>query len=172
MTRDEEQALLARTAKGDEEAFTVLFRLYHQGVYRFAHRMTGSVSTAEDITQEVFMVLMRRAGKVDLERGDLGSFLRGVARNHVLRHLRGSQRFLALDSDPAEEKTLADPDTARVQQAVHALPDRYREAVVLCHLNGLKQNDAAALLGVPPGTIASRLSRAIQLLTERFRAKR
>jgi RNA polymerase sigma-70 factor (ECF subfamily) len=164
----EEEDLLNRTAQGDEKAFTTLFLRHQQSIYRFAYLMTGAAATAEDITQEVFIVLMREAGRVDPKRGPLAAYLRGVARNHVLRHLRLNQRYVALDHEPAEPKAEHCLDSVRVRRAVLALPEHYREAVILCDFEGLKQEEAAGVLGIPPGTVASRLHRAHQILAERF----
>ena len=110
----EERELLTRTAKGDEQAFTTLFRRHHQSIYRFAYLMTGAAATADDITQEVFIVLMREAHLINPDRGTLVAYLQGVARNHVLRHLRHNQRYIALDHEPAESNADRCLDSARV----------------------------------------------------------
>jgi RNA polymerase sigma-70 factor (ECF subfamily) len=165
---EEERELLTRTAKGDEQAFTTLFRRHQQSIYRFAYLMTGAAATADDITQEVFIVLMREAHRIDADRGQLLPYLQGVARNQVLRHLRNNQRFLALDEEPSESNTDLWLESVRVRRAVLALPEHYREAVILCDFEGLKQEEAARVLDIPPGTVASRLHRAHQILAERF----
>src|SRR6202167_1593950 len=77
--------LLRRMLAGDEEAFTLLYRRRHPAIYRFALHMSGNVALAEDVTQEVFMTLIRDAKRFDPERGTLGGFLFGIARNHLRR---------------------------------------------------------------------------------------
>ncbi len=163
-----EHDLITRTARGDEQAFTTPYRRYQQTIYRFAYLMTGSAGTAEDITQDVFLMLMRDAAHFDPQRGTLIAFLRGVARNHVSRHLERSRRYAELEDEaiqPAAERSV---DHARIREAVLALPPHYREAVVLCDFEGLKYDEAAGVLNVAPGTVASRLNRGHQMLAERF----
>src|SRR5579863_4167987 len=77
--------LLRRMIAGDEDAFTLLYRRKHPAIYRFALHMSGNCSVAEDVTQEVFMTLIRDAKRFDPARGTLGGFLFGIARNHLRR---------------------------------------------------------------------------------------
>ena len=73
--------LLKRMLAGDEEALSVLYRRRQGAIYRFAMQMSGSQALSEDVTQEVFMVLMRDDGGFDETRGSVNSFLLGIARN-------------------------------------------------------------------------------------------
>ena len=73
-----EDGLVRRMLAGDEEAFTLLYRRLHPPIYRFALHMSGSPSVAEDVTQEVFITLIREGKKFDAARGSLGSFLFGA----------------------------------------------------------------------------------------------
>ena len=82
---ESDQALVERTAAGDREAFAALYRRHQGAVYRFARLMTGSPSAAEDIVQEVFLVLMKDASRYEKERAALTTYLFGVARR-VTRH--------------------------------------------------------------------------------------
>ncbi|HXF38883.1 MAG TPA: sigma-70 family RNA polymerase sigma factor, partial [Blastocatellia bacterium] len=77
--------LLRLMIAGDEDAFTALYRRRQGGVYRFALQMSGSQTVAEDVTQEVFMVLIREAERYDSSRASLAAYLYGIARNYVLR---------------------------------------------------------------------------------------
>jgi RNA polymerase sigma-70 factor (ECF subfamily) len=77
--------LLRRMIAGDQDAFTLLYRRKQPAIYRFALHMSGNCSVAEDVTQEVFMTLIRDAKRFDPERGTLGGFLFGIARNHLRR---------------------------------------------------------------------------------------
>src|SRR6185312_14979021 len=79
--------LVARVASGDREAFAVLFRRRQRDVYRFALHMTASPSVAEDVTQEVFLAVMRDAGRYDSNRATVIAWLCGIARNQVRRRL-------------------------------------------------------------------------------------
>ena len=89
--------LLRRAAKGDEEAFTLLYRRHQAALYRLVLRMTGNAWAAEEIVQDVFMTLMRDPKKYDAARGTLGGFLYGVARNRVMKHLERLPREVSLE---------------------------------------------------------------------------
>jgi RNA polymerase sigma-70 factor, ECF subfamily len=77
--------LLRRMMAGDEDSFTLLYRRKHPAIYRFALHMSGNAAVAEDVTQEVFMTLIRDAKRFDPALGTLGGFLFGIARNHLRR---------------------------------------------------------------------------------------
>jgi len=94
--KDQDEVLLKRSAKGDEEAFTVLYRRHVGMLYRFALRMTGSAWGAEEIVQDVFMTLARDPGKYDADRGTLPAFLFGIARNKVMKHNERLPREISL----------------------------------------------------------------------------
>ena len=180
--------LLRRIIAGDEEAFAALYRRRGAAVYRFALHMCGSETIAEDVTQEVFMVLMCDAGKFDSSRGSLAAYLYGIARNHVLRSLARDRSYVPIMDDETEEgserltpqRFVANEDPLgdltrsemieRVRHAVLALPSHYREVVVLCELHEMNYRDAADVLGCAVGTIRSRLHRARLMLVERLRA--
>lgn len=185
-TTPSDAELLRLMTAGDEEAFTTLYRRRQSGVYRFALQMSGSEAVAEDVTQEVFMVLMRDADHFDPERGSLAAYLYGIARNLVLRSFQKERPLVALDADGedgegvAHESLVARQDPlgdltrgetiARVRQAVTALPAHYREVVVLCELHELSYAEAAASLGLAVGTVRSRLHRGRAMLIEKLRA--
>ena len=90
--------LLMRMRSGDEQAFVALYRRRQAAIYRFALHMSGSGTVAEDVTQEVFLALIREECGFDPERGTLSGYLFGIARKLVLRHMeRGrSEYFYAL----------------------------------------------------------------------------
>jgi RNA polymerase sigma-70 factor (ECF subfamily) len=178
--------LLRRILAGDEGAFTELYRRRQGGIYRFAMQMSGSRSIAEDVTQEVFMTIVRDPISYDPARGPLASYLYGIARNHVLRRLERERLFVPFaEADEENENARAevlrvetDPlaDLTRnemietVRGAVLALPAHYREAVVLCDLHEMSYAEAANVVGCAVGTIRSRLHRARALLVEKLRA--
>lgn len=177
--------LLRRMLAGDENAFVSLYRRRQGGIYRFALQMSGSEAVAEDVTQEVFMVLMNDASRFDPEKGTLSAYLYGVARNHVLRSLGRERSFVSIDNGSAEgegnhhelvshDDPLGDLTRneviASVRQAVTSLPTHYREVVVLCDLHEICYAEAAQILGCAVGTVRSRLHRARSLLIEKLRA--
>jgi RNA polymerase sigma-70 factor (ECF subfamily) len=177
--------LLLRMQSGDEDAFLTLYRRRQAGLFRFALHMSGSLPVAEDVTQEVFLLLLREGCGYDPERGTLSGYLFGIARNLVLRHLERGRSEVALDTDSddfaqMEMAVLDDPllDLTRregidaLRRAVQALPRRYREVVVLCDLEEVDYADAAVALGCPIGTVRSRLHRARGLLLEKLHPER
>ena len=176
--------LLRLISRGDEASFLAFYRRYQGPVYRFALQMSGQAEIAEDVTQDVFMVVMGSARKYDPARGSIAAYLYGVARNFVLRRLEQERPYItALDDPESEFADIAadDPDVlaslARneriesLRRAVLALPPAYREVVVLCDLHELDYTEAATALDCAVGTIRSRLHRARALLAEKMRAE-
>src|SRR5919205_4538269 len=95
--------LLRLMLAGDEDALAQLYRRRQGSVYRFALQMSGSKPIAEDVTQEVFLFLMRDGHVFDPARGSVGAFLFGVARNYVLRRLRVEYLLAPLNDETDED---------------------------------------------------------------------
>ena len=179
MAAPTDSELHARMRNGDREAFAELYRRHHRSVYGFALQMTAARELSEDVTQEVFMVLMRDTERFDEQRGSVKAFLLGVTRNHVLRRLRQERSLVSIES-AADEKIMCvaggnefviqSESIRRLRRAILGLPPNYREVVVLCELQELSYAEAAEVLGCAIGTVRSRLHRARQLLTERLKA--
>lgn len=176
---DRDDLLLRRAAKGDEEAFALLYRRHQGGLYRFALRMTGSAWGAEEIVQDVFMTLIREPKKYDPARGSVGALLFGIARNRVMKHLERTPREIPLEEKNEDGSgsgiVLQDNFTPakwvetrermhQVRAAVLDLPAEFREAVVMCELEEMSYEEAAQVTGCPIGTIRSRLHRGRALL--------
>jgi RNA polymerase sigma-70 factor (ECF subfamily) len=175
--------LLRSMLAGDEEALSVLYRRRQGAVYRFALQMSGSKTVAEDVTQEVFLFLMRDGHVFDPEKGSVSAFLLGVARNYVLRRMRIEQQLAPLGDDfdddvpvlhasadicPLDDLTRAETIES-VRRAVLSLPSKYREVVVLCELQDITYGETAEILGCAVGTVRSRLHRARALLLAKLR---
>jgi RNA polymerase sigma-70 factor (ECF subfamily) len=142
--------------------------------------MSGSDSIGDDVTQEVFLFLMREGHTFDSSKGTLSAFLLGVARVYVRRRLKAEQRLEllgdTLDDDeapfspqsdmcPLEDLTRAETIES-VRKAILSLPEKHREVIVLCELQGVSYAETAEILGCAIGTVRSRLHRArAQLLT-------
>jgi RNA polymerase sigma-70 factor (ECF subfamily) len=178
-SHERDDVLLKRSAKGDELAFTELYRRHQAALFRFAVRMTGSSWAAEEIVQDVFMTLVREPKKYDAGRGTLGAFLYGVARNRIMKHLERTPRDFSLDeggeagreSHPQLREQMTPARWAelrerreQVRAAVLELPSEFRETVVLCELEEMSYDEAACALDCPVGTIRSRLHRGRALL--------
>jgi RNA polymerase sigma-70 factor (ECF subfamily) len=186
LTNLADDELLRLAASGAEEAFGVLYQRRQAAVYRFALQMSGSSYIAEDVTQEVFLLLLTGSSSYDAGRGTLASYLYGVARRLVWRRMAQSRSHFPLAVVEGEdgrtpehlvassevERDLARDEALRsLRRAILALPAGYREAVVLCDLHELSYADAAQVLGCAIGTVRSRLHRARALLAERLAAK-
>jgi RNA polymerase sigma-70 factor (ECF subfamily) len=184
-TRSEPE-LLRLAVSGDEEAFAALYERFKSPVYRFALHMSGSASLAEDITQDSFITLVEEGGKFDETKGQVLSFLLGIARNFVRRAYRSQARSASLvtENERGEEVELAlegSHDTVAevlrgetvdlVREAVQSLPVHYREVVVLCDLCEMSYAEASAQLECNLGTIRSRLNRAHTLLAKKLETR-
>lgn len=167
--------LLARFAKNrDQAAFAVLVRRHGPMVLAVCQRITNHPQDAEDAFQAVFLVLARKAaalGRPEL----LGNWLFGVAVRVAQKARRSAARRRAREVQavdiPEPAAPPADP-SADVGPVLHEelarLPAWYREAVVLCDLRGVPRAEAAKLLGIPEGTLSSRLAGGRKKLAERL----
>ncbi len=172
------EVLLRRMLAGDEESFAALYARSQGAVYRFALHMSASAALAEDVTQEVFLTLLRAGHRFDPSRGSLASFLYGIARNLVLRRLDRERTGLRAAAEEAPEEAACPVDLLgdltrretieQVRRAVVSLPPVYREVVVLCDLESASYEEAAAALNCPIGTVRSRLSRGRAMLAQKL----
>jgi RNA polymerase sigma-70 factor, ECF subfamily len=171
----------ARVRAGDEGAFAVLFREHGKAVYNHCFRLTGDWEAAEDCASLVFLEAWRLRTKVDPVGGSLLPWLLGVATHVVHRRRRVARRHQrlmerlpapALLPDFADEVVGRLEDQERIaalRQVLDWLPRADREVLALCVWAGLDYAGAAEALGVPVGTVRSRLSRArrrLQRMTE------
>lgn len=179
--------LLQLALAGEEPAFLLLYGRLRVGIFRYAFYMTSSKVHAEEVTQEVFITLLKESHNYRQDRGGLAAFAFGIARNFVRRIERRERPYEALPEDTAlvtlSGKLISQSDElpaqlirtelcGRVQAAVASLPDHYRQVVVLCDLCELSYAEAASRLRCALGTIRSRLSRAHALLAEKLRPLR
>jgi RNA polymerase sigma-70 factor, ECF subfamily len=159
----DDAAVWQRIRQGDEGAFSQVYRQHAGRLYRFAARLTGSVALAEDVLQDVFVALVDRAartapGGYDPAQGGLRSYLYGAVRNRALKRLREADRRSPAGADHIGHRT--DDDTQALRDALMKLDPDFREVVLLCELEGLQYEEAAQALGIPVGTVRSRLARA------------
>lgn len=177
ITNRSDDDLLRLAGRGDEGAFDALYRRYHAGIFRYALHMTGSRATAEDVTQEVFVALVRGIGFVS-SQGSLSGYLYGIAHKHVMKQFERDRRLVCIgdedqpepsvDASPLRDLTQAEAVEA-LRAAVLALPPAYREAVVLCDLEEMNYAEAAEALGIPVGTVRSKLNRGRELLVKKLK---
>lgn len=178
----------------DEHGFLDLYDLYRRPVYRFLMHMTGSVAVAEDLTQEVFLVILDAMGsgtikQFEPEKGTLEGYLIGIARNLVRAERRRTYRLLPLEGlfatpewnrlldrlcvenpkQDAESLLAVQSELKILYRAILELPHQYRETIVLCSLQERSYQEVAAILQCSQGTIASRMNRAKALLAAKLR---
>ena len=181
MIQRDDDALWSAVARGDADAFGILFERHARSVYNYCFRRTGSWTRAEDLTSVVFLECWRRRD-VSLEGGKVLPWLFGIATN-VCRNQRRSlaRHQAALRRLPLPESTseFADETLERLEDErrmravlsfVSRLPKREQDVLALCVWSGLSYADAAAALQIPVGTVRSRLARARARLRARLGA--
>jgi RNA polymerase sigma-70 factor (ECF subfamily) len=178
--------LMTRLARGDERAFTILYRRHQRAVYGFALLLAGSESTAADATQEAFIELLKVGTRFDPAQGTLAAWLCGVARNCVRRHRRDFDIPVAqeaseglLEASPAlhaSGEPLASLErsraTAAVRNGLARIEPHYREVLILCALQEFSYAEAAAICGIEVHLVRSRLARGKIRLAELLRDSR
>lgn len=181
-TDDESDSdLLRLSAKGDEEAFLILYRRHQGPVFRFALHMSGSPEIAEEVTQEVFLAMLTTR-QYAAAQGSLQGYLIGIARNHVRRLLRAAREVAMENSLGGEPRNDSGDDLLHalsrnqelraLRNAILSLPANYREVVVLCDVEGMDYVQTATQLGCAVGTVRSRLHRGRAILEAKLSGKR
>ncbi|MHB1135675.1 MAG: RNA polymerase sigma factor [Coriobacteriia bacterium] len=162
--------LVAAAAVGDLSAYEALVRLHADAVYAHALRFFGDVQTAEDATQEVFLKVYRTIGSFD-GRARFSTWLYRVTRNVCLDMVRAGKRT-PLPVDPVTLEPLSTADFAddvvfsrSLETALRALAPEERDALSAIGIFGLSYAEAGEALGVPEGTVKSRVFRARRALT-------
>jgi RNA polymerase sigma factor (sigma-70 family) len=155
-----------------EEAFEALVAQHGPMVLAVCRRVLGDRHDAEDAFQATFLIFARRARTIR-RRDSLACWLHGVARRVAMRAKADASRRRAREARAASEaaREVGAPDDelgAALHEEIGRLPERYREPIVLCDLEGLTHAEAARRLSWPVGTVSGRLSRAWQLLRDRI----
>jgi RNA polymerase sigma factor (sigma-70 family) len=169
----EDAQLLERfLAEHDEAAFEALVRRYGPMVFGVCRRVLGQRHDAEDAFQATFLVLACKAASVQ-KRDAVGSWLYGVAYRTAGKARARAARRRVKEREAAVSESRADnfthDDLGRVLDLeLSRLPDKYRAPVLLCDLEGASRRDAARRLGLPEGTLSSRLATARSLLAKRL----
>ena len=167
--------LIARVVSGDRDAFNELMRIHEDRVFSVCLRIMGDREKALDATQETFLTLFRKAGQFKGESA-LGTWIYRIAVNTCYDQLRKAKRRPSehlpdhVDpSDPSAEDAMESaalrPD---IEEALDALPPEFRSAVVLSDLEGLSMPETASALGIPIGTVKSRVFRGRRLLAKKL----
>jgi RNA polymerase sigma factor (sigma-70 family) len=168
-----DRALLERfLTRHDETAFEALVRRHGPMVLGVCRRVLSSAQDAEDAFQATFLVLVRKAASI--ARPELlGNWLYGVAFQTARTARAAADRRRAKEARAMPRQPTPEADDWRelrpvLDEELSGLPAKYRLPVVLCHLQGQSRQDAARALGVPEGTLSSRLARARSILARRL----
>ncbi len=164
MQTHDEQALLSRITRADARAFEALYDLYSRSVYSLAVGITGDREAAEEVTQEVFLGIWRGARDFDPRRGNARSWILSLAHHKSVdairrQRVRSAEPLHEAMADPADVagEAMRTVESARVREALTALPGGQREAIALAYYSGYTQQEIAQRLGVPLGTVKTRI---------------
>ena len=170
--------LVELVAQKDAGALEALYDRYGRAAYSLARRILTEETLAQDVVQEVFLSLWRDARRFDAGRGTVATYLLSmthhravdvVRREENLRRWRTSDEGLELEPDPkarVEDEVEASERRADVRAALAELPAAQREALLLAYFGGYTQREAAALVGVPLGTVKTRMAAGMRKMKE------
>lgn len=168
-SQDEDRTLLRRVIRGDQEAFAALYDRYSAAAFGLAVKICNNRVLAEDVVQEAFLSIWRRAGGFDPERGSVAAYLMAAVHNKAVdavRHEESQRRrsqegisdFLAESGgEEVLEAAWLGVRRTQVRAAVASLSSVQREALELAYFEGLTYSEVAEKLGVPLGTAKTRL---------------
>ena len=169
-----DQQLIAKVVKGDENAFLSLYDRYASRVYGLTLRVLGDAMLAEEVTQDTFLKLWSRARQFDSNKGELTPWLLTIAHRTALDRLRLENRRMPVSNpqDPEETWPLIPDETTQNGEArwrslyfaVQSLPEEQRQVIDLAYYKGMSQSDIAEVLGWPLGTVKTRVRSAMQAL--------
>jgi len=175
---DEQPELVKRALAGENSAWEELLKGHSRKIYNLCYRFTGRTSEAEDLTQEVFIKVFQTLRTYDVAQGAFPTWLNRVARNHLVDHYRrtrkdrltssidedGGQIAADIEARPSQiEGPMARVESRERRELLQAALDRLspdmREAVILRDLQDLEYEEISQVLGVPVGTVKSRINR-------------
>jgi RNA polymerase sigma-70 factor (ECF subfamily) len=174
-TLDPDSSLVARCLRGDETAWEDLVRLHTRKVYALCYRFTGSGSEAQDLTQEVFLRVFKTVKSFRSTEGSFATWLSRVTRNLLIDHYRRTRQDRVTDSIEEQLPMMEEEGAAASSRPDHAVAGReaseilqatlqklspdLREAVILRDLQEMEYREIAEVLGIPEGTVKSRINR-------------
>jgi RNA polymerase sigma-70 factor (ECF subfamily) len=160
-----DEDLIEAAAAGDGQALSALYDRYAAAVYALALGIVRNPEAAKEVTQEVFLSFWRRPGRFDRSRGSGRAWLLSLAhhravdvlRRNRVRHANSLTEEAAASDEDWTEEVVRSLEGARVREALAALPEAQREALVLAYYGGLTQREIAERLGIPLGTVKTRM---------------
>jgi RNA polymerase sigma-70 factor (ECF subfamily) len=172
--------LIARCLRGDNRAWERVVGRFRRKVFHIAYRFCSRHETAEDLTQEIFLRVFRSLDRFHQD-ADFSSWLTSVARNHCIDHYRATkrEREVLVEDDGGGERAPAvygnphrmveeDDRRSLLRRGLERLPPKLREAVILRDLQELSYQEMAERLGLPEGTVKSRINRGREELSQRL----
>ncbi len=162
---EDERELVRRFRNGEAGAFESLYNEYGDRVYRFCFRLCGQTADAEDLTQEVFIAAYQGPDRF-AGRSSVATWLYRIALYRWRRIQGAAPPTAPLEWEPESAAAVPDPAPSHIQRlslesAMARLPESLRDAFLLVKAEGLKYREAARVLGVPQGTVQSRVHDAI-----------
>jgi RNA polymerase sigma-70 factor, ECF subfamily len=169
-----DEALVARIALGDREAFAALYNRYELALMALARRLLGSPTDAEDLVHDVCLEVWRQAHTYVRARGTVRTWLLTRLRSRAFDRLRSTRHARKASEDEGSAEELVAPevdlalksDCARVRRVLTELPEEQRAVLLLAYFEGLALPEIGQRLSIPVGTAKSRLSRALSRLRE------
>lgn len=167
----EDRRLIQRIKQGDRQSFEELVRKYYRDIFAYCYRRTGSREDAEDLTQEVFLKLIKAIYRYQFT-GKFSNFLFTIAVNCCNDHLRRLKQDrddrevedLPAPEGSAQDAVLQKEENYRLYDALQGLSDTQREAVILYYFHQFKAREVAQITGVPVATAKSRIRQGLQHL--------
>lgn len=166
-----DRLLVGRVVRGDETALAALYDRWVDRVYSIATRVLGASDQADDVVERTFSQIWKDAGRYDAERGSVAAWIVTIARSHALTLRRSEGRRLRHDemrsqfvqdegtitaASPLHE-LVAGEDRQAVEKAVSRLPDEQERVVRMTFFEGLSQAEISERLGIPLGTVKTRV---------------
>jgi RNA polymerase sigma-70 factor (ECF subfamily) len=170
--RNDDVQLVAAAARGDREALAELYDRHAGPMLALGVRILGDRGEAEEMLHDVFLEAWKRAGDYDPSRGSVRAWLMLRMRSRTLDRVRSAarSRTVATDVERTEPAKVGDlADAQRVHGALAELPEEQRRVVELGYFGGLSCSEMAESLGIPIGTVKSRLHAALKKLRAAFR---
>lgn len=180
-----EEKFVERCLQGDDAAWETIVNIYGRRIFNLSYRYAGRKAEAEDLTQEIFIRIYQNLKSYRSEAGTFQSWVLRVGRNLIIDHFRQTRRFqqsggseeletmnLTDEKVPNPHRLVEQAEASRfLKEGLQVLSPELKEAIILRDLEGMAYQQIAELLGIPEGTVKSRINRGrlelAKLLTKR-----